>query len=157
VFFLAGAAVGAPPSVERTCTVPADTPILFPVVNVICSAAFTGHQPEPDPKPYDTACAEPYTDDTVEPPSSFYAKVDGEDANQVRIASGHFAWKVASDDNPYGLDAGIYSAASDGLWVFLEDGLEAGEHTIEFGGTYQDTPFGSFEGTKVTYHLIATG
>src|SRR5215208_1828998 len=38
VFFLAGS-VGTDP-VERTCTVPADTPIFFPVVNVVCSEAF---------------------------------------------------------------------------------------------------------------------
>src|SRR5215212_10038065 len=69
VFFLAGAAFGSPPTVERTCNVPANTTILFPVVNVICSEAFTGHQPEPDPQPYDTACAEPITDDLIDPPS----------------------------------------------------------------------------------------
>jgi hypothetical protein len=72
VFFLAGAAFDPNvSSVERTCTVPANTPILFPVVNVICSAAFTGHQPEPDPEPYDTACAEPITSDVIDPPAAF--------------------------------------------------------------------------------------
>jgi hypothetical protein len=37
VFFLAGTTGG---DASRTCTVPADTPILFPVFNVICSEAF---------------------------------------------------------------------------------------------------------------------
>lgn len=156
VFFLAGAANNSAASVERTCTVPADTPILFPVVNVVCSAAFgAAGQDPPDPKPYDRACAEPITGEVVDPPSSFYARVDGEDVNQLRVASGHFAWKIASEANPYGLHAGTYSAASDGLWVYLNEGLEPGEHTVEFGGTFEDTPFGDFEGTKVTYHLIA--
>jgi hypothetical protein len=156
VFFLAGAAFDPDVlEVERTCTVPAKTPILFPVVNIVCSAAFTGHQPEPDPQPYDTACAEPVTGDTIDPPSRFYAKVDGKNANQQRIASGLFQWTIASDDNPFGLDAGTYEAASDGLWVFLKHGLKRGEHTIVFGGTFEDTPFGDFEGTQVTYYLTA--
>jgi hypothetical protein len=154
VFFLAGAAGGAPPSVERTCTVPANTPILFPVVNVICSEAFgVAGQDPPDPQPYDTACAEPATDATIDPPSHFYAKVDGNDANQQRIASGLFQWTIASDNNPFGLFAGTYEAASDGLWVYLADGLNTGNHTVQFGGTYKHTPFGDFEGTKVTYNL----
>jgi hypothetical protein len=110
VFFLGGAASvnGAPSSVERTCTVRAKKPILLPVVNVVCSEVWG------DPQPYDTACAVPYTDDTIEPPSSFYATIDGKDAKQARIASGVFQWTIASDGNPFGLQAGTYPAASDG-------------------------------------------
>jgi hypothetical protein len=157
VFFMGGAVGGAPSSVERTCTVPAKTPILFPVVNVVCSEAWgVAGQVPPDPEPYDTACAEPLTDATIDPPSSFYATIDGKDARQVRIASGVFRWTIASDDNPFGLYAGTYPAASDGLWVYLKNGLNKGTHTVEFGGTYADTPFGTFEGTKVTYNLKAT-
>lgn len=152
VFFLAGA--GGSKAVDRTCTVPADTPILFPVSNVICSAAFTGHQPAPDPKPYNK-CATDNTNQTVDPPSEWYATLDGQDLEQQRIASGNFQWTIASDNNPFGLTAGTYPAGSDGLWVYLEEGLTAGEHTIVFGGRYRDTPFGSFKGARVTYHLTA--
>lgn len=144
------------PSVERNCVVPARMPILFSVVNVICSKAFTGHQPKPDPKPYDKGCAEPITDDVIDPPSKFFATLDGKDLKQQRIASGIFQWKIESKKNPYGLvDPGTYPAASDGLWVFLKHGLKPGKHTIKFGGTFKDTPFGNFEGTHVTYHLKA--
>ena len=153
VFFLAGA--GGSKAVDRTCTVPADTPILFPVSNVICSAAFDPIQEVDDPKPYDKKCAEPITDDVIDPPSEWYATLDGQDLEQQRIASGLFQWTIASDDNPFGLTAGTYLAASDGLWVYLEEGLTAGEHTIVFGGRYRDTPFGSFKGARVTYHLTA--
>ena len=100
VFFLAGAALGAPPKVERTCTVPANKPIFFPVVNVICSKAFTGHQPKPDPKPYDKKCAEPTTDDVIDPPSKFFATLDGKDLKQQRIASGIFQWTIESKKTP---------------------------------------------------------
>jgi hypothetical protein len=156
VFFLAGAASveGAPASVDRTCTVQANTPILFASSNVICSKVFgVAGQDPPDPQPYDTACATPTTDAVVDPPSSFYARVDGKDANQQRIASGIFRWTIASDDNPFGLPAGTWKSASDGLWVYLENGLKKGTHKVEFGGTYDTTPFGTFEGTKVTYTL----
>jgi len=39
--------------------------------------------------------------------------------------------------------------------VYLEKGLKKGNHTVEFGGSYVDSPFGTFEGTKVTYKLTA--
>ena len=156
VFFLSGAAFGSPPTVERTCTVPANTPILFPVVNVICGEVFglAGQDP-PDPQPYDTACATPATDDLIEPPSRTFAKIDGMDATQERIASGLFQWTIRYDDNPFGLPTGTHPAASDGLWVYLENGLNKGQHTVQFGGTFKHTPFGDFEGTKVTYKLTA--
>jgi hypothetical protein len=88
-------------------------------------------------------------------PSNFYARVDGKAAEQVRIASGIFQWTIASNINPYGLTAGTYEAASDGLWGYLEKGLNKGNHTVQFGGHYEDTIFGIFEGTKVTYKLKA--
>jgi hypothetical protein len=150
VFFLAGAGGSEP--VDRTCTVPADTPILFPVSNVICSAAWDSKK-YADPRPLDTGCAEPYTSDTIDPPSKWYATLDGQDLEQQRIASGLFQWTIASQKNPFGLKKGTFEAASDGLWVYLEEGLTAGEHTIVFAGTHKRTPFGSFEGARVTYHL----
>jgi hypothetical protein len=153
VFFLAGA--GGSDPVERTCTVPANTPILFPVSNVICSAAFDTIQEVDDPKPYHTKCAEPYTTDTIEPPSTWYATLDGQDLEQQRIASGQFWWTITHANNPFGVPTGTYRAATDGLWVYLEEGLTPGEHDFVFGGTYVDTPFGTFEGARVTYHLTA--
>jgi hypothetical protein len=156
VFFLAGA--GGSDLVNRTCTVPANTPIFFPVSNVVCSEAFTGLQPEPDPKPLDTACAEPVTTDTIEPPSKWNATLDGKKLKkqQQRIASGLFDWTIAFPNNPFpGFVPGVYESASDGLWVYLEEGLPPGEHTIVFGGRYKHTPFGNFTGARVTYHLTA--
>lgn len=150
VFFLAGAAFDPNNlTADRTCTVPADMPILFPVVNVICSEVWG------DPTPYDQ-CATKYTDDTVDPPSTWYSTLDGNDLTRERIASGVFNWTIPSANNPYGLPAGTYKSGSDGLWVLLEDGVKKGNHTVVFGGTFKDTPFGDFEGTKITYHLTAT-
>jgi hypothetical protein len=156
VFFLAGAGGSEP--VERTCTVPADTPIFFPVSNVVCSEAFDPIQEVDDPKPYDTACVEPITDDVIDPPSKWNATLDGKKLKkqQQRIASGLFDWTIAFPNNPFaGFVPGVYESASDGLWVYLEEGLTPGEHTIVFGGRYKHTPFGSFTGARVTYHLTA--
>src|SRR5215217_3128942 len=59
VFFLGGSTTSK--AVKRTCTVPANTPILFPVVNAVCSAAPAVQQPNGtftgDPKPY-TKCSQ---------------------------------------------------------------------------------------------------
>jgi hypothetical protein len=73
-----------------------------------------------------------------------------------RIASGQFWWTIAIEDAPFGVPTGTYRSASDGLWVYLEEGLTPGEpHTIVFKGSFKDTPGGAFEGTEVTNHLTA--
>jgi hypothetical protein len=167
VFFLAGS-FATEVQLDRTCTVPAHTPIFFPIVNVICSEAYgAAGQVPPDPEPYDTECAEPLTDATVDPPSTWFATLDGQDLEQQRIASGVFNWNIKYYPNPFyapagGLPVGTWESATDGLWVFLSKGLKRGEHTIEFGGTFKGTPFNdpndpesSFEGAHITYHLTA--
>jgi hypothetical protein len=155
VFFLA---TGGGRAVERTCNVPRNMPILFSPFNYMCSAAFDPIQVGfEDQKPYDKACATPTTDAVIDPPSSLYAKVDGKDANQQRIASGIFQWTIPEDAlGLEGLEAGTYPAAQDGIWVYLENGLNTGQHKVVFGGHFEDTPFGpTFVGTKVTYKLKA--
>src|SRR5215203_6307250 len=146
VFFLSGSLATDPET--RTCTVPAHTPILFSPFNYLCSEVLG------DPEPLDTACATPTTDAVIDPSSSFYARVDGKDANQQRIASGLFQWTIPVH-NSLGLPAGTYESAQDGLWVYLENGLTTGQHTVQFGGTFKHTPLGDYEGTKVTYTLNA--
>jgi hypothetical protein len=147
VFFLAGSLATDP--VTRTCTVPAHTPILFSPFNYICSAAFDPIQEPDDLPPYDT-CAKKNAQAVIDSSSGFYARVDGKDANQQRIASGLFQWTIPEDAlGLEGLEAGTYPAAQDGLWVYLGKGLKRGEHTIEFG------PLGTFEGADITYKLTA--
>jgi hypothetical protein len=154
VFFLA---TGGGKNIDRTCTVPRNMPILFSPFNYMCSAAFDPIQEVDDLQPYDTACATPTTDLVINSPSIIYARVDGKDAKQQRIASGIFQWTIP--DNALGLEglvAGTYPAAQDGIWVYLENGLNKGQHTVQFGGHFKDTPFGpTFVGTKVTYTLKA--
>jgi hypothetical protein len=139
VFFLAGSTTGDP--VERTCTVPANTPILFPVVNVVCSEAFG------DPTPY-TTCSRDIIDAALVD-SDTYATLEEKDLNITRIASGSFVWKIRRDNNPFGLPKGIYDAANEGLWVYLRKGLPEGEYEIEFGGDIPNVGFRQ----EITYNL----
>jgi hypothetical protein len=146
VFFLAS---GGGSAVHRTCTVPRNMPILFSPFNYLCSAAFDPLPFPDDVPPYDT-CAKENAQAFIDSSSGFYARVDGKDANQQRIASGLFQWTIPEDAlGLEGLEAGTYPAAQDGLWVFLGKGLKRGEHTIEFG------PLGTFEGADITYELTA--
>jgi hypothetical protein len=140
VYFLAGSSTGDP--VERTCTVPADTPILFPVVNIVCSEAFN------DPTPYETRCAKA-TINRALASSTTVATLDEENLESQRISSGIFDWTLVAG-NIFGLPAGTYDAASDGLWVYLPDGLPEGEYVLEFGGEFPRVGFRQ----EITYTLI---
>jgi hypothetical protein len=140
-FFLAGTTASEP--VERTCTVPAGKPILFPVVNALCSEGFD----PPDPRPF-WVCAKSLLDSALEGDSEVFARVDGE-AVEIRRIAGHFAWRIPSDDNLFAIPAGRYDAAGNGLWVYLPHGLRPGQHTIHFGGSFFDGGFLQ----DITYHL----
>ena len=150
VFFLAGTTGG---DASRTCTVPADTPILFPVFNVVCSEAYgAAGQDPPDPTPYDTACAKPLTDFYLANGDT-YATLDGRKLKTRRIASGLFDWNIQFENNPFypgGLPVGTWESASDGIWVYLPAGLDPGEYTLEFGGEF----FDGGVSLNITYDLI---
>jgi hypothetical protein len=133
VFFLAGTTGG---HATRTCTVPADTALFFPVVNVFCA----------EEAPSDPVCARNFIDAALAD-GEWYATLDGEDLEIRRIASGPFTLTLP-EDNIIGAPAGSYPAAADGLWVYLPQGLEPGEYTVRFGGD-----FGDFR-LNITYKLI---
>ena len=121
----------------RTCTVPADTALFFPVVN----SFITG---EEDAYP---ECAADFVDSALangEP----YATLDGKNLKMRRIATGPFTLTVP-ENNIFGAPAGPYTAVSDGLWVYLPQGLEPGEYTVQFGGD-----FGDVTSLNITYELI---
>jgi len=156
VFFLAGSITSAP--VTRTCTVPANTPILFPVVNYACSAAptidpdgdgtFTG-----DPKPYNK-CAQDFLDQIVLN-STMFATLNGQNLEIQRLESGPFTLTVPSNgqDPPSEIlptvPPGSYKSAASGFWVYLPQGLEPGTYTLHWGGTFADGGFTQ----DITYNL----
>jgi hypothetical protein len=151
VFFLAGTVGGDP--VERTCTVPADTALFFPVVNSFTTAEEPNYPWGPH-KVVAKASANGKT----------YATLDGEDLKMKRIATGPFTL-ILPEDNIFDcldpqcdpqVDLGgpyPYPAVSDGLWVYLPQGLEPGEYTLKFGGTSVRSNGQPFS-VDVTYNLI---
>jgi hypothetical protein len=134
VFFLAGTTGG---DATRTCTVPADTALFFPVINSFCT----------DDEPNYPQCGADFVSTALangEP----YATLDGQDLQISRIATGPFTLTVPKR-NIFKAPAGPYTAVSDGLWVYLPQGLEPGEYTLQFGGD-----FGDFFSLNITYELI---
>jgi hypothetical protein len=150
VFFLAGTQGGDP--VERTCTVPAKTALFFPVLNSFITEEEAAY-PEGPTNFVDTALAN----------GEFSATLDGEDLKIKRI-TGIFQPLILPDPNIFGLPGGVYGdpgcadptrclTASDGLWVYLPQGLKPGEYTLHFGGT-SVTANGEPFSVDVTYNLI---
>jgi hypothetical protein len=146
VFFLAGTTGG---DVTRTCTVPADTALFFPVVNVVCSEAptvptdggFTG-----DPEPYGK-CAKEIVHSALKDGGDPYATLNGENLTIRRIGSKPFMWTFPEESTVFpSVPVGSYDAETYGLWVYVPEGLPEGEHEVQFGGLFD---------IDVTYTLIA--
>jgi hypothetical protein len=148
VFFLAGTTGG---DATRTCTLPADTALFFPVLNVVCreaptvetepgSGVFTG-DPEPYPK-----CAKQIVRSFLKDEGDPFATLDGQDLTIRRIGSKPFTWTFPKQSTVFtSVPPGSYDAATYGLWVYVPEGLPEGEHTVQFGGFFGD----------ITYELIA--
>jgi hypothetical protein len=134
VFFLAGTQGG---EATRTCTVPADTALFFPVLNSFITDDEEAY-PEGPTNFVDTALAN----------GEFSATLDGEDLEIIRIATGPFTLTVPKP-NIFKAPPGPYTAVSDGLWVYLPQGLEPGTYTLQFGGD-----FGDVASLNITYTLI---
>ena len=151
VFFLGGSTTTK--AVKRTCTVPSNTPILFPIVNTACGAAptidpdgdgtFTG-----DPKPYNK-CANDILDQIVLNSTTF-ATLNGQPLEIQRLESGPFTFTVPSPSNLLPtVPPGSYDSAASGYWVYLPQGLEPGTYTLHWGGTFPNVGFKQ----DITYKL----
>ena len=108
VWFLAGTSGG---HAERTCDVPADTPLVFPLVNTAggpddCDGFLSGAEGT--------------------------ATVDGASV-QAHEFPGTTAIIDVVDGNAMFGDGGTFEVTACGLWVALEP-LSAGEHTVAFEG-----------------------
>lgn len=152
-------------SAERECTIPEGKDILFPIINVFCSEItdeglikdIINVPMEEDIPPSQLkrgliGCAEFFMDQV----DILQVTIDGEeieDLEDFRVQSTPF--KIAyPEDNVFGVETTNepQKSIADGFWILLE-GLEPGEHTIEFtGGISEDNPSGPFA-VSVTYHL----
>lgn len=130
VVFLAATGGGATIDV----TIPAGTPLFFPVLNAECSVI------EPDPFHGDNeaelrACANGHLDQT----SGLAVTIDGAPVNSLgnyRVESPLFEFGPLPADNIFGAPAGATSLAVDaGIYLLLAP-LKPGLHSIHVTGTF---------------------
>jgi hypothetical protein len=144
VWFLAGTFQGL---TERTCVIPADKGILFPVFNLECSFAEF-----PNLKTYSelSQCAKEGMDKVT----FVQATVDGVQVQNITRTQSLPFNVTFPEQNIFGVQAGHTTAVSDGFWIFLQP-LPPGQHEINFKGALVDyTTTGIVSITNdVTYHL----
>lgn len=141
VWFLAGSLSSEP--VTRACTVPAGTPLFFPIVNTFLAEEGTVEEMR-------AALAE-FIDSVV----TLSVTIDGEPIENLegyRAISPVFSITLPAD-NIFGAPEGVYfPAVSDGYWLLLTP-LRPGNHVIHFSATTT----GGFS-QDITYNLtVATG
>jgi len=148
VFFIVGSFVG---TVTRTCTVPRNKAIFFPIINTECSTAeappFHG-----DNEAELRTCAGGFGD--ALDIRSLKVSVDGKKVRGLkdhRAQSPVFNFTLPTDDI-LGVNATVGSSVSDGYYVMLEP-LKPGDHTIQFEGACAvGSPCEEFS-QNVTYNI----
>jgi hypothetical protein len=124
--------------VTRSCTIPAGTPLFFPIVNTFLADEGTVEQMR-------AALAE-FIDSVV----TMSVSIDGEPVENLetyRAISPVFSITLPFD-NIFGVPEGIYApAVSDGYWLLLAP-LPPGDHVIHFSATTS----GGFS-LDITYNL----
>jgi hypothetical protein len=135
VWFLAGTFGGGP--THRTCVVPADQALLFPIVNL---AIDNTGRPEEDWMTEAEASAS--LDSMLSTASGLYATFEGEslgDPAEFRVGMQQFSFALPASDSLFELwglpgDDGVVDPAySDGYYMLLEP-LPPGEYELAFGG-----------------------
>ena len=148
VLFLAGAGPG--PDIK--ITIPAGTPIFFPVINAECSVF------EPDPfHGHDEASLRACANGHIDQTSDRFAVIDGVPVKKLdsyRVESPLFQFGPLPADNILGAPAETTSDSVDaGVYLLLEP-LSVGMHTLHFGGTFHQPPPGFTINT--TYNITVT-
>jgi hypothetical protein len=130
------------PEFERSCTIPANTPVFIGLVNVECSSleptfpAGTGGQTEEEQR----ACADFVADHIVVNRRTPFCEIDGEavaNLGSFRFPSPQFTftapteWIFGDPDHP----GGTGTAVSDGYFLMLKP-LSTGTHTLRCGGAF---------------------
>jgi hypothetical protein len=145
VWYLAPTFGGA---AERTCTIPAGTAILFPLLTGECNYL---ENPELKADSDLLACAKHGNDQT----RSMKAIIDGvnlRDLENYRVQSSVFDITFPAN-NVFSVAPGKTKDVSDGFWVFLKP-LPVGKHEIDFSASTIDPSGVNNYNTQVKYHLI---
>lgn len=143
VWFLGGTFGG---SATRTCTIPAETGVFFPLVVLSCDNV--GMNPPLSPAGLRDLCAS-YLGQTV-----LDAELDGKtikNLGQFRFKSSVFSYSV-TDNNLFGYPAGVvYPTVADGYFLMLKP-LSPGMHTLHFHGGLP--PYGFDVNVSYTLNVV---
>jgi hypothetical protein len=153
MLFLAGVFADPDDPAVVEITIPAGTPLFFPIINTSCSVY------EPDPFHGDDEdelrdCANGHMDNT----SDLFAEIDGKPVKKInayRTESPLFVWGPLPEDNILGAPEGTTSPSVDAGFYLLVKPLPVGEHVIEFGGTFD--LFGASINTMYIVHVVPGG
>lgn len=130
-------------SATRSCTIPAETGVFFPIVSLSCDNV--GVDPALDPASLRDLCAS-YLEQTV-----LEVQLDGKEIknlNQYRFKSPVFTYSLP-DDNLFGYSTGVvYPVIADGYFLMLKP-LSPGNHVLHIHGGLP--PYG-FD-IEATYNL----
>lgn len=112
---------------HRTCTVPSDKGILFPVINSMCDLTISSESEL-------LACAKADTDRAI----NLRANIDGIELESVRVQT-PLANITYPENNIFGAPSGTTQMVSDGYYVYLKP-LSPGTYDLSFGGETASTP-----------------
>ena len=139
VVFLAGTTGG---SATRSCTIPAGTSLLVPLINGECSEIEGNGETPAELR----QCA----DDQADLFGGLSLVIDGvavSDLTRLRVHSQVFQF-TAVEGNVFDIGPGPSRSVADGYWALISP-LAPGAHTISFGGTFDDGVFT----THATYNI----
>ena len=142
VVFLAGTTGG---SATRSCTIPAGSSLLVPIINAECSEAERNGRTPAELR----RCARGFADAFT----GLSLTIDGvpvADLSRFRVQSQVFQF-TAVEGNQFGIPPGTTRSVADGYWALIGP-LAPGQHTVSFGGTYPPQNFT----TLATYQLTVT-
>jgi hypothetical protein len=147
VWFLAGTSGG---SVERSCNIPSNNAIFFPIINTFCPKALN-----PDYSMEEIAKGCPPEGPTAKA-NIVEASLDGQALQAYRVQSQIFNITLPKN-NILGAPEGVTEAVSDGYWILLEP-LSIGQHEIHFRGSALDVTETSTTNfvTEASYHLTVS-
>ena len=125
IWFLAGTLRGP---AERSCTIPADKAILFPVINVEASVAEGDGTTEEE-----LAARVKFEMDQITDIRAMIGETNLDELKQYRIQSPLFNMALPAD-NVLGLPAQTTEMMSEGYWLFLKP-LEPGKYDLNSFGS----------------------
>jgi hypothetical protein len=162
VFFLAGS--GTPGTYNRTCAVPANKALFFPIVNSEDENTVPEVKPKKNQPPQTTKTVEMLRAELTAVEDGAHdlsAELDGVSIPDLALPTRYRAvspvFSITPPDHNLLQDAGFYApggetitpAVADGIYLMLAP-LSPGEHTLHFHGSLGDP-------LDVTYHLNVAG